>query len=171
LLQKYHYCTNTEVLVYEKHNLSIPDRGNLYVQVRPATDVDLVEILRIDRRCFEPHWTKDDIVLGPAIHDGPFFIVAELGRRIVGYAYATSHFSGRLMHLVRIAVDPPFRGGRIGIRLLAELTDYANRQGAQLISLNTQAYNLAAQRLYHWFGFAPTGERMPVLHYSARRRM
>jgi ribosomal-protein-alanine N-acetyltransferase len=169
LLKQQHYQYNTEVLVYEKHNLDIPDRGNLYVQVRPATAVDLAEILRIDRRCFEPHWTKDDIVLGPAIQEGPFFIVAELGRRIVGYAYATAHFGGRLIHLVRIAVDPPFRSGRIGIRLLAELTDYAQQQGAHVISLNTQAYNRAAQQLYRWFGFHTTGERMPVLHYADRR--
>ena len=32
-----------------------------------------------------------------------------------------------------------------------------------LITLNTQAYNTAAQRLYEWFGFRRTGERQAIL--------
>lgn len=159
------YLPNTEVVVYEKQDLAIPDGGNLDVQVRPVRPVDLNDVLRIDAACFEPQWTKDDTILGPAVEQGPYFVIAELDGRAVGYAYATTHFGGRLVHLVRIAVDPVHRGEQIGIRLLADVVTYADSVGAQTVTLNTQAYNTSAQRLYRWFGFVATGERQPVLRH------
>ncbi|MFV9506378.1 MAG: GNAT family N-acetyltransferase [Oscillochloridaceae bacterium umkhey_bin13] len=162
-LRRWGYADETEVVVYEKPDLLIPDLGHARVQVRPATRVDLPEVLRLDRVCFEPQWTKDDTVLGPAIDQGPYAVVAEVDGALVGYAYATTHFGGRLVHLVRIAVEPAQRGSRIGVRLLADLTAFAADQGASVITLNTQAYNTQAQRLYRWFGFAPTGERQRIL--------
>ncbi len=160
------YLNETEILVYEKARFDIPDGGNPAVQVRSATNVDLAEVLRLDQTCFEPQWTKDDTVLGPAIELGPYFVVAELDGDIVGYAFATTHFGGRLVHLVRIAVSPQRRGARIGVRLLAEVVAYAGEQRANLVTLNTQAYNVHAQRLYRWFGFSATGERQFVLRCS-----
>jgi ribosomal-protein-alanine N-acetyltransferase len=165
-LPAYGYLGETEILVYEKARLDIPDGGNPAVQVRSATDVDLAEVLRLDQTCFEPQWTKDDTVLGPAIEHGPYFVVAELDGEIVGYAFATTHFGGRLVHLVRIAVLPQQRGARIGVRLLAEVVAYADQQRANVVTLNTQAYNVHAQRLYRWFGFSATGERQFVLRCS-----
>lgn len=162
-LQGLGYAQDTEVIVYEKRDLSIPDHGNPDVRVRAAAGVDMAEVLRLDHVCFEPQWTKDDVILGPAIAQGPLFVLAELDGRAVGYAYATSHFGGRLIHLVRIAVEPAHQGARIGIRLLAAVTAFAVAQGASTITLNTQAYNTHAQRLYRWFGFVPTGERQGIL--------
>lgn len=157
------YAADTEVVVYEKQSMAIPDGGNPAAVVRPVRPADLPEVLRIDALCFEPQWTKDDTVLGPAVDQGPYFVLAELDGRAVGYAYATTHFAGRLVHLVRIAVDPAHQGERIGVRLLADLVAFAESGGAQAVTLNTQAYNAGAQRLYRWFGFAATGERQPVL--------
>jgi ribosomal protein S18 acetylase RimI-like enzyme len=162
-LQPHGYALATEVVVYEKRDLSIPDLGNPDVQVRSAIGVDIAEVLRLDHACFEPQWTKDDTILGPAITQGPLFLLAEIDGAAVGYAYATSHFGGRLIHLVRIAVDPHRQGQQIGVRLLAAVTSFAIGQGATVITLNTQAYNTHAQRLYRWFGFAPTGERQRIL--------
>ncbi len=162
-LNDYGYVFTTEVIVYEKHDLSIPDFGNPDVHVRSGTSVDIADVLRLDRACFEPQWTKDDTVLGPAIIQGPLFLLAEIDTVMVGYAYATSHFGGRLIHLVRIAVDPSQQGRRIGVGLLAAVIASGTSQGATIITLNTQAYNTHAQRLYRWFGFTPTGERQRVL--------
>lgn len=162
-LREHGYLKATEILVYEKPHLEIPDGGNPDVNVRPAVAADLPAIMRLDQACFEAQWTKDSTVLGPAVEHGPYFVVAELEGAPVGYAYATTHFGGRLVHLVRIAVDPSLRGARIGVRLLADLVAFAGEQRAAAITLNTQAYNTRAQRLYTWFGFAPTGERQTVL--------
>ncbi|MEI7770024.1 MAG: GNAT family N-acetyltransferase [Chloroflexales bacterium] len=167
VLQAHGYTHATEVVVYEKRDLGIPDSGNPDVRVRAALGVDIAEVLRLDHACFEPQWMKDDMILGPAIAQGPLFLLAEIAESVVGYAYATSHFGGRLIHLVRIAVDPHQQGRQIGVRLLAAVTTFATSQGATMITLNTQAYNTHAQRLYRWFGFTPTGERQSIL----RRRL
>lgn len=160
------YQRDTEVVVYEKQHLDVPDTGNPAVQLRPATLADLQAVLQLDRLCFEAQWTKDDTVLRPAIEQGPYFTVAELADKLVGYAYATSHFGGRLVHLVRIAVAPAYRGRRIGVSLLADVIAFARAHGATAVTLNTQAYNCDAQRLYRWFGFTPTGERQPIVRYD-----
>lgn len=163
LLAQNAFQPDTDVIVYEKRNYAIPAPGNAHVQLRPPTAVDLAAVLRVDAACFEAQWTKDDLILGPAITQGPCFLVAEIADTLVGYAYATNHFNGRLVHLVRIAVDPQLQGQQVGVRLLAAVITYAAQQHADAITLNTQAYNNHAQRLYRWFGFQPTGERQTVL--------
>jgi GNAT superfamily N-acetyltransferase len=166
-LREIGYGQDTEVIIYEKRTMEIPSYGNQQVTIRPAVAQDLYPIHILDRTCFEVHWTKDDTILSTALgsSEGIFF-VAEYQRRIVGYAYATHHFGGRLFHLVRLAVDPRNRGEAIGVRLLAEIVGIAQEHNAQLITLNTQAYNERAQQLYGWFGFVNSGETQPILRYD-----
>lgn len=160
------YTPDTDVIVYEKKSLLIPEQGNQAARVRRAESVDLPTLLEIDRACFEPQWHKDEGVLGPALISTPFFVVAELDGETVGYAFATNHFGGRLVHLVRIAVLPHFRQQAIGARLLAEVVSYARSLNAESVTLNTQAENSTAQRLYEGFGFYRTGERQRVLRFD-----
>lgn len=165
-LQSRGYIADTEVIVYEKRTLNIPSHGSDVVYIRPALPLDTAAVTALDHVCFDSQWIKDEHILQPAIAQGPLFLVAELGSRIIGYAYATSHFNGRLIHLVRIAVDPAHQGRAIGVRLLAEVVAFARQHGAHSITLNTQAHNHHAQRLYEWFGFTPTGERQIVLRFD-----
>ncbi len=169
VLHHHGYVLDTEVIVYEKRTLTIPSYGSQTVTIRmvQAGDCDIIHSL--DKVCFEEQWAKDDATLTEAITHETFFIVAELRGQVVGYAYATSHFGGRLVHLVRLAVDPYYRGQAIGVRLLAEMIEYARNQRAHVITLNTQAYNEAAQRIYRWFGFVSTGEYQPILRYDLLR--
>ncbi|MBC8160824.1 MAG: GNAT family N-acetyltransferase [Roseiflexaceae bacterium] len=154
---------HTDVVVYEKIGYAVPDSGNAQVRVRQAQPADLRAILALDRLSFDAQWVKDGSVIAPAIVEQPFFVVAEQAGLPVGYAFATGHFNGRLMHLVRIAVDPAARGQGIGVRLMAEVVGYARQSNADSLTLNTQQENRAAQRLYEWFGFRRTGESQRVL--------
>jgi ribosomal protein S18 acetylase RimI-like enzyme len=163
------YVVDTRVIVYEKHTLTLPTQGNLDTVVRPARLTDLSALVTLDSACFEAHWTKNEAALSSAIIDDDLCIVAEHPTqpgRIIGYAYATSHFQGRLIHLVRIAVRPQERHSGIGARLLAEVVGFARQRRAEVVTLNTQSYNEPAQRLYRWFGFAPNGESQTVLRYD-----
>jgi ribosomal protein S18 acetylase RimI-like enzyme len=160
------YVRDTDVVVYEKSGMDVPSRGNQAVRVRRAQAVDLETILAIDRSCFDPQWNKDEGILGPAIFETPYFVVAELDGVLVGYAFATTHFDGRLVHLVRIAVLPAIQGQQVGVRLLAEVIEFAHARGADLLTLNTQVHNSGAQRLYEWFGFRRTGEQQTVLRFD-----
>jgi ribosomal protein S18 acetylase RimI-like enzyme len=169
VLRDYGYVVDTRVVVYEKHSLALPTQGNPHSSVRPARLSDLDALVALDSACFEAHWTKNEAALSSAIADNDLCIVAEhpaQSGRIIGYAYATSHFQGRLVHLVRIAVRPQQRHAGIGARLLSEVIGFARQQNADVITLNTQSYNEPAQRLYRWFGFAPNGESQTVLRYD-----
>jgi [ribosomal protein S18]-alanine N-acetyltransferase len=165
-LQTRGYVHETDVVVYEKTKLDVPAQGNQAVRIRRAQAVDLPRVLEVDRACFDPQWNKDESVIGPSILEAPYFVAAEIDGRVIGYAFATSHFTGRLMHLVRIAVLPQYRGQAIGVRLLADVVEFARVRGADLMTLNTQSYNTAAQRLYEWFGFRRTGERQAILRFD-----
>ncbi|HNP73783.1 MAG TPA: GNAT family N-acetyltransferase [Kouleothrix sp.] len=160
------YVRETDVVVYEKAALDVPSRGNQQVRIRAAQSVDLPAIQAIDRACFAAQWHKDESVLGAAIFEVAYFVVAEQAGRLLGYAFATSHFGGRLVHLVRIAARPEVQGQAIGVRLLAEVVEFARACGANTLTLNTQAHNTRAQRLYEWFGFRRTGEQQTVLRYD-----
>jgi ribosomal protein S18 acetylase RimI-like enzyme/uncharacterized protein YceK len=160
------YVCETDVVVYEQLSFEVPTVGNQLVRVRPAVSVDLPDILQVDSACFTAQWRKDDQVLSGAIFEVPYFVVAEDADQVVGYAFATTHFGGRLVHLVRIAVLPSQQGRAIGVRLLAEVIAFARTRGASTLTLNTQAHNLRAQRLYEWFGFHRTGEQQTVLRYD-----
>jgi ribosomal protein S18 acetylase RimI-like enzyme len=166
MLTAHGYVPDTQVVVYDKRDMTIPAEGHPDVRVRRAQAVDLPTVLEIDRDCFEPQWNKDEGVIGPALLSSPYFIIAELNGVPVGYAFVTTHFGGRLTHLVRIAVLPAQRGQAIGVRLLAEVVAYARQLGAESLTLNTQIHNSAARRLYEWFGFRRTGEQQTVLRFD-----
>jgi N-acetylglutamate synthase-like GNAT family acetyltransferase len=166
ILQKSGYVVDTHVVVYEKHNLTVPSEGNESLIVRPAESADLSALVTLDNSCFEAHWTMNETTMSAAILEQSFLVVAQNGPQLVGYAYASSHFSGRLVHLVRIAVDPRQQGNGVGSRLLKEVVSFARQEGADLVTLNTQSYNERAQQLYRWFGFAPNGEYQAVLRYD-----
>lgn len=163
VLHELQYQHDTEVVVYEKHTLSIPAQGNTQITLRPVRLTDLADLMHLDALCFEPHWRMHESAMVRAISDDGLFVVAAAGERLLGYCYASQHFAGRLIHLVRIAVDPYQQCRGIGTRLLAETVAYARSHDADMLTLNTQAYNTRAQRLYRWFGFVPNGERQRVL--------
>ena len=152
-----------DVIGYEKLRMDIPAAGNPLAVMRPAQPADLADVLRLDVACFPNPWVKGAEILGPAITNSPCFFMAIMDGRTVGYAFATVHQGGRLVHLVRLAVNPALQGQSIGVRLLAEVVRFCQRRATTILSLNTQADNSHAQRLYEWFGFSRTHDRQHVL--------
>lgn len=57
------------------------------------------------------------------------------------------------VHISTIAVHPEWRGRGLGELLLISLLDRGARQNAKLASLEVRVSNLAAQGLYHKYGF------------------
>lgn len=163
-LTTYGYLHDTYVITYSKTMIDAPASGNQAIQLRRGQDSDLKSILAIDHASFEPQWHKDETALHPALAETPYFVVAELNAHIAGYAFAATYFEGRQVHLVRIAVLPEDRGQGIGVRLMADIVDFARSCKAHVITLNTQEYNTHARQLYEWFGFRLTGERQLILH-------
>lgn len=157
------YRPMVEVIGYQNVRLDRPAAGNQVVEIRRAAPDDLQAVLDLDAACFPLPWVKGAEIFAPAIQTSPYFLVAEFGGAAVGYAFVSAHHGGRLFHLVRIATLPAYRGRGIGVRLLAEIVDYCRSRRAEVLTLNTQADNYGAQRLYEWFGFTPTGDHQTVL--------
>jgi [ribosomal protein S18]-alanine N-acetyltransferase len=66
---------------------------------------------------------------------------------------------GEEAHIVTIAVDPLWRGHRVGKWLLLTLMAEARQRGAQLVTLEVRPSNQSARSLYDRIGFIQTGER------------
>lgn len=159
------YRWSMDVWSYAKTRLDVPSFGDTTLTVRHAEQRDLADVLRIDAAAFDTLWAKGGEILQPALTDAPYFAVAEWQRQIVGYSYVSMHGTWQA-HLVRIAVDPAWQGKRVGIRLLADVVRFCRHQRLELLTLNTQATNTQAQRLYEWFGFQRTGETQSVLGWT-----
>lgn len=162
-LERTGYRPVMEVWSYDKVGMDVPSNGNGAITVRRARAEDLSSVIQLDAVCFPTPWGKGDEILGPALISAPYFSVAEWSGEVIGYTYVTVHQGGSHAHLVRIAVAPSYQGRGIGVRLLADVVRFCSSRRITLLSLNTQDYNISAQRLYEWFGFERTGESQTVL--------
>ncbi len=161
LLEQAGYAHNTQVIGLETPLHTPPSSGNQEVRVRPAARDDLPAVARLDRAAFGPLWAYSAAVLGAVLDQVACFLVAELAGQPVGYVLCTRHRHDHA-HIVRLAVEPRLQSRGIGARLLAESWAHCAALGVRWISLNTQEENLRSQRLYHWFGFRPSGDEMGV---------
>jgi ribosomal-protein-alanine N-acetyltransferase len=139
---------------YDKFNYHVPSKGNQQVTVRPFEPRDIPALLVIERECFEHLWRYDAVAFSDIADTHPYFVVAELDSKVVGYQFnALDSESG---YLVRIAVHPAFGGRGIGARLMVEAIHFFEEAQVLRILLNTQDDNTHAHRLYEWFGFIRT---------------
>lgn len=161
LQQRWGFETCDFVVTYVKRDWVVPGRGNPWVRIRPARPADIPALVDLDRITFKSLWSHSDLTFARILKESPYFVVATLEGRVVGYQF--NHRRGEEGHLSRIAVHPAYQGQGIGVRLLAEAIDYFKGEGVRTITLNTQKHNLVSQRLYRWFGFQLVGEEVPVL--------
>ena len=136
-----------------------PARG---LSFRPAGWSDLEAVEAIDASAFEEQWRFSMPVLVRAMGRAECFRVAELGGRPVGYCFATCHETEA--HITRIAVHAACQRQGVGAALLSDaLSSLVLKWGVRLVTLNTQASNLASRRLYRRFGFETVQPDLRVL--------
>lgn len=136
---------------YDKFDYSVPTKGNTQVKVRPVERGDIPALLAIEEACFEDFWRYDALSFEDIAATHPYFVVAELNGKVVGYQF--NALEGEFGYLVRIAVHPSVSGQGIGARLMSEAIDFFKKAKVLRIMLNTQDDNTHAHRLYEWFGF------------------
>ncbi len=111
-------------------------------------DLDVVEA--IDRRCFPQPWQRT-IYETELNNRAACYLIARIGQEIVGYGGAW--VVGDEAHLTTLAVDPKYRGARIGERLLLCLMEEAVMRRASHVTLEVRERNCPAQQLYRKYGF------------------
>jgi len=136
---------------YDKFDYGVPTKGNAQVKVRPVERGDIPALLAIEEACFEDFWRYDALSFEDIAATHPYFVVAELNGKVVGYQF--NALEGEFGYLVRIAVHPSVSGQGIGARLMSEAIDFFKKAKVLRIMLNTQDDNTHAHRLYEWFGF------------------
>ena len=151
---------------YDKFDYGVPSQGNPSVRLRPvdflrADGGDMAALLAIEAACFEELWCYDEAAFTMIAATHPYFVVAELDGRIVGYQF--NALDGDAGYFIRIAVHPSAGGHGVGTRLLAEAMRFFARAHVTRIMLNTQDDNARAHRLYEQFGFIRLSQRGFVL--------
>ncbi len=150
---------------YDKFDFAVPTQGNQQVTIRPIQlPNDMAALLKIENACFEDLWRYDSNAFVDITRTHPYFVVAELDSKIIGYQF--NAMDDEFGYLVRIAVHPSVGGQGIGARLMAEATRFFQQAHVSRIMLNTQEENHYAHRLYEWFGFIRLQQKGFVLRKS-----
>ena len=136
---------------YDKYNYGVPSRGNPNVKLRAVEKRDIPALLAIEEVCFEDFWRYDALSFEDIASTHPYFVVAELESKVVGYQF--NALEDEYGYLVRIAVHPSASGQGVGVRLMSAAIEFFQQAGVLRIMLNTQDDNVRAHRLYEWFGF------------------
>ncbi len=133
-----------------------PARG---LVIEPMRRRDLAAIQLIERQVYPNPWSVDVFAneVEMARYGQRHYICAHRAGQLVGYAGMMIVLDEA--HITNIAADPNRRREGIGSRLLADLAWEARRRGCTGMTLEVRLSNVAAQALYHQFGFEPGGIR------------
>ena len=102
-------------------------------------------------------WSHSLFVSELALRSTRAYVVAKVGRDIVGYAGLMMSLSDG--HVTTIAVEPTLHRHGIGTRLLLALAREGIARGATALTLEARLSNKPAQEMYRRFGFVPVGVR------------
>jgi [ribosomal protein S18]-alanine N-acetyltransferase len=136
------------------------DRANAGgITIEPMRRRHVGQVLVIERASYPKPWTTtvfhDELDQVPTGHR--HYIVAKLGRTVVGYAGLM--FVADEAHVTNVAVHPEHRRHGIATRLLLTLAHKAIQRGCVAWTLEVRASSTGAQALYRSFGFVPAGVR------------
>jgi ribosomal-protein-alanine N-acetyltransferase len=127
------------------------------IAIATMTLDDVNGVLEVERTSFPIPWPANAFRHELTQNRNARYIVARDGDRIVGYAGLWLMVDEA--HITTFAVHPDARRRKIGERLLQRLFEIANDIGAEWLTLEVRASNIAAQRLYEKYGFKRAGVR------------
>ena len=127
----------------------------IVIEDMTINDIDDVQV--VERASFPVPWPANAFRHELTQNKNAHYIVAREGDRIVGYAGLWLSLDEA--HITTFAVLPDYRRRKIGERMLVALFDKSAKLGAEWMTLEVRASNLAAQKLYEKYGFRPAGIR------------
>ncbi|MFD2172018.1 ribosomal protein S18-alanine N-acetyltransferase [Tumebacillus lipolyticus] len=118
---------------------------------------DLDRVMEIEHRSFTLPWSREAYENELSTNHFACYLVACYEEQVVGYAGMWVILDEA--HITNIAIDPAFRGRRLGERLMQEMMVQSMARGAERMTLEVRVSNLPAQRLYEKLGFVSHGVR------------
>ena len=118
---------------------------------------DIPAVQAVENASFPVPWPANAFKQELTQNKNAHYIVAREGDRIVGYAGLWLSLDEA--HITTFAVLPEYRRRKIGERMLLSIFERAQKLGAEWLTLEVRASNLAAQSLYEKYGFRRAGVR------------
>ncbi|MDO4708424.1 MAG: ribosomal protein S18-alanine N-acetyltransferase [Pseudomonadota bacterium] len=125
------------------------------VNLRRMQEADLAEVMQVELRAYPWPWSEGNF--RDCLRSGYPMWVLEADRRIIGYAVLSVQADEA--HLLNICIDPAWQSRGLGRRLLRDVRQAAQAQGAQRIFLEVRPSNSHAVQLYQDEGFNEIGRR------------
>ncbi|EQB34826.1 hypothetical protein M948_20840 [Virgibacillus sp. CM-4] len=125
--------------------------------IRRMEIMDIDAVIEVERTSFSTSWTKD--IFYQEISDNPYahYFVMELDKKIIGYIGTWIVLDDA--QITNLAIQPIYRGKRLGEKLFHYTMQYAIIRGVSRLSLEVRESNKIAQNLYQKFGLVPGGLR------------
>jgi ribosomal protein S18 acetylase RimI-like enzyme len=129
------------------------------VRLRRASIGDVKGIAAVEAACFDEFWRHEADDIRRELADARLTLACE-GRAVLGYTL--SGVSQGNVTLGRLAVAPAAQRRGIARALLSDVAEYAERYGAQAVTLCTQGDNAASRGLYAVCGFRQLPGRLVI---------
>lgn len=124
-----------------------PDR----MSIAPMSTNDIAAVSRIERASFSTVWPSDAFFNELNTNKLAHYFVGRIADKIVAYGGIWVILEDS--HVTTLAVDPAYRGKRLGEVMLLRLVDEALERGAAWMTLEVRESNTVAQQLYRKYGF------------------
>lgn len=118
---------------------------------------DIDDVLKVEKRSFKTPWSRFAFIC--ELRDNRFanYLVVKDGNKVIGYGGMWIVLNEA--HITNIAIDPDYRGKKIGETLMLNLIELARSKGAERMTLEVRRSNFIAKRLYKKLGFEVRGVR------------
>lgn len=127
------------------------------INFRLMTIDDIKDIMTIEKASFAIPWTYEAYYNEVMLNKYAHYIVLEVNHTIIGYCGLWVIIDEA--HITNIAIDPQYRGQKLGEALLRQVMLIALQKGAKTMSLEVRVSNYVAQNLYRKLGFQNGGIR------------
>lgn len=125
--------------------------------IRNAEVEDAIVLAGLDKLCFSEPWSYESFKKEIIENDLAIYIVAEIGKQIVGYAGIWLIMDEG--HITNVAVIPEFRRKGIAKALIEVLINICESENIIAETLEVRASNEPAKNLYAQYGFKEAGIR------------
>ena len=129
------------------HDAGLPERMTIGAMITG----DIPAVTRIEKASFSTVWPSDAFYNELTTNKVAHYFVGRIDDRVVAYGGIWVILEDS--HITTIAVDPEFRGKRLGEVMLLHLIDEAIHRGAAWLTLEVRESNTVAQQLYRKYGF------------------
>jgi GNAT superfamily N-acetyltransferase len=134
-------------------------------RIREATPHDTDQLCNLASEVLNAIHTERTIDPRPVLEqimnsgDRTFVVVADNGRTLCGYAYASykwrAEFRGEMMDIVALFVEPDWRSKGVGRALIMSLVENARQRGIRRIRAEVHSGNFTIERMLEANGFHP----------------